>query len=123
MTANYKSELSAAKERLGALGKAAPDMMQGFGRLAKAATADGTFSIAQKELIATAIAVVKGCHDCILYHVDGSACGSSHSGSGNGRWPGPNVFRQGSGSLPGNVKPHKHNSFRVRSNALNFNNW
>lgn len=70
MTANHKSELSAAKERLGALGKAAPDMMQGFGRLAKAATADGTFSIAQKELIATAIAVVKGCHDCILYHVD-----------------------------------------------------
>ena len=48
MTANYKSELSAAKERLGALGKAAPDMMQGFGRLAKAATADGTFSVAQK---------------------------------------------------------------------------
>jgi AhpD family alkylhydroperoxidase len=45
-------------------------MMQGFGRLAKAATADGTFSVAQKELIATAIAVVKGCHDCILYHVD-----------------------------------------------------
>lgn len=70
MTANYKSELSAAKERLGALGKAAPDMMQGFGRLAKAAIADGTFSVAQKELIATAIAVVKGCHDCILYHVD-----------------------------------------------------
>jgi AhpD family alkylhydroperoxidase len=70
MNANYKSELSAAKERLGALGKAAPDMMQGFGRLAKAATADGTFSVAQKELIATAIAVVKGCHDCILYHVD-----------------------------------------------------
>lgn len=63
-------KLAAAKARIGAVAKAAPDAFDGFSKLAKAATRDGAFSAAQKELIATAIAVTQGCEDCILYHVD-----------------------------------------------------
>jgi AhpD family alkylhydroperoxidase len=44
--------------------------MEGFAKISKAATADGQFSAAQKQLVATAISVVVGCEDCIFYHVD-----------------------------------------------------
>ncbi len=67
-----KEKLSAAKARIGAVAKAAPGVMEGFAKVSRAATADGRFTAAQKELIATAIAVVTGCEDCILYHVDGA---------------------------------------------------
>lgn len=65
-----KEKLKDAQRRLGAFAKASPDVMGGFARVSKAATAAGRFSAAQKELIALAIAVSKGCEDCILYHVD-----------------------------------------------------
>jgi len=44
--------------------------MEGFGKVSKTAMAAGRFSSAQKELIATAVAVADGCDDCILYHVE-----------------------------------------------------
>lgn len=72
MTDDAKARLTAAKGRIGAMAKSAPGMMQGFAAVTKAATADGAFSAAEKELLATAIAVTKGCEDCILYHVDGA---------------------------------------------------
>lgn len=65
------AQLRQAKERLGRMAKASPEVFSGFSRLAKAATAQGaSFSPAQRELMAAAIAVTKGCDDCILYHVD-----------------------------------------------------
>lgn len=65
------SQLKQAKERLGRVARARPEAFAGFSALAKAATTRGTsFSSAQRELIAAAIAVTKGCDDCILYHVD-----------------------------------------------------
>lgn len=67
---NAKDQLSAAKTRMGAFAKSSPDLFDGFARVSKAATRKGSFSSAQKELIATAIAVSQGCDDCILYHVD-----------------------------------------------------
>jgi AhpD family alkylhydroperoxidase len=70
MGSETKDRLSAAKGRIGMFAKAAPAAMDGFARLSKAAPSAGAFSSAQRELIATAIAVVKGCEDCILYHVD-----------------------------------------------------
>ena len=70
MTTDAGEKLTAAKGRMHAFAKASPDLMKGFGQLSKAATADGRFNAAQKELLATAIAVVQGCEDCILYHVD-----------------------------------------------------
>lgn len=65
-----KAGLAAAKTRLGALAKAAPGLMQAFAGISKVATAQGQFSTAQKELMAVAISVAKGCEDCILYHLD-----------------------------------------------------
>ncbi|SED16102.1 carboxymuconolactone decarboxylase family protein [Rhodobacter sp. 24-YEA-8] len=65
-----KDKLTAAKSRLAAFAKATPALMQGFGAVSKQATAAGSFTTGQKELIAVAIAVAKGCDDCILYHLD-----------------------------------------------------
>lgn len=65
-----KENLSLAKARMGAFAKVSPSLFQGFQKIASTATRDGMFSGAQKELMATAIAVTQGCEDCILYHVD-----------------------------------------------------
>lgn len=62
--------LTDAKSRLTALARSAPALMQSFAGLSRAATTPGQFSSAQKELIAVAMAVTKGCEDCILYHLD-----------------------------------------------------
>lgn len=72
MTTDTAEKLKAAKGRMGAFAKAAPGLMEGFVKVSKSATATGRFTSAQKELIATAIAVAKGCEDCIHYHVDGA---------------------------------------------------
>ncbi len=72
MGSDTKDKLNAAKGRIGAFGKAAPGLMDGFVRVSKAANSAGRFSSAQRELIATAVAVAQGCEDCILYHVDGA---------------------------------------------------
>lgn len=65
-----KLRLKEAQARLGALAKATPELMTGFAKVSRTATTAGAFSAAQRELIAVGIAVVKGCEDCILYHVD-----------------------------------------------------
>lgn len=65
-----KDDLTAAKARMGAFAQAAPDLFEGFARVSRAAKKAGSFSPAQRELIATAIAVSQGCEDCILYHVE-----------------------------------------------------
>jgi len=67
---NASQDLKDAKARMAAFSKASPDLFEGFAKVSKAATRSGSFSSAQKELIATAISVAKGCDDCILYHVD-----------------------------------------------------
>jgi AhpD family alkylhydroperoxidase len=68
--ADPKADLAAAKSRLSSFAKATPALMQGFGVISRQATAAARFSSAQKELMAVAIAVAKGCDDCILYHLD-----------------------------------------------------
>lgn len=64
--------LRETKVRLGALAKTMPGVFEGFRTITKTATTDGHFSGADKELMAVAIAVAKGCEDCILFHVDGA---------------------------------------------------
>jgi AhpD family alkylhydroperoxidase len=63
-------KLKDAQKRIGSLAKASPELFGGFARVSKVAASAGSFSVAQKELMAVAIAVSKGCEDCILYHVD-----------------------------------------------------
>ena len=65
-----KDRLTAARTRMGAFAKTSPELFDGFSKVSKTASRGGAFSAAQKELIATAISVAKGCDDCILYHVD-----------------------------------------------------
>lgn len=65
-----ETRLHAAKDRMGDFSKSAGKLMQGFASVAQAATAQGHFDPGQRELIAVALSVAKGCDDCILYHVD-----------------------------------------------------
>jgi AhpD family alkylhydroperoxidase len=68
--ADPKQAFAAAKTRLGLFAKASPGVMKGFAEVSRTATTPGQFSAAQKELMAVAISVSKGCEDCILYHVE-----------------------------------------------------
>lgn len=65
-----KDTLKDAQRRIGLFAKSSPELFGGFARISKVATTAGAFSAAQRELIAVAIAVSKGCEDCIVYHVD-----------------------------------------------------
>lgn len=65
-----KQALQQAKSRLAAVAQASPDIMKSFAAISRTATREGRLSSGQKELMAVVAAVVKGCDDCILYHVD-----------------------------------------------------
>lgn len=65
-----KAALQMAKSRIAAVAQASPDIMKGFAAVSKTATREGVLSSGQKELMAVVAAVVKGCDDCIVYHVD-----------------------------------------------------
>tara|TARA_B110000046_G_scaffold127921_2_gene134295 strand:+ start:400 stop:738 length:339 start_codon:yes stop_codon:yes gene_type:complete len=71
---SLNEKLTTAKTRLRSFAKTSPDLSDGFMTISKAANRRGTFTVAQKELIAAALAVTKGCDDCILYHVDAARC-------------------------------------------------
>ena len=64
-----KEKLDGVNGRLMGLFKAEKQTMMAFNGLAQAATRPGKISPAIKELTAVAIAVAKGCEDCIVYHV------------------------------------------------------
>ena len=51
-----------------ALHELLPDQMRGFGDLHRSAMADGALTTAQKEMIALAIGIAEGCHDCVVLH-------------------------------------------------------
>lgn len=68
--ADPRADLSAARARLGAMAKASPELFAGFTQVNRAAAKEGSFTAAQKELIAVALSVATGCEDCILYHLD-----------------------------------------------------
>jgi AhpD family alkylhydroperoxidase len=69
--ADTRAALSEAKRRLGDFAGAAPATMKAMTDLTKAAASGpGSFSAAQKELIAVAISVGEGCEDCILFHIE-----------------------------------------------------
>lgn len=63
-------KLTSAKRRMGEFAKSAPALMQGFAAVSKAATVSRGLDPATRELMAVSISVVKGCEDCILYHID-----------------------------------------------------
>ena len=66
--ADAKEKLDGVNARLMGLFKAEKQTMMAFNGLAQSATRAGKISPAVKELTAVAIAVAKGCEDCIVYH-------------------------------------------------------
>lgn len=68
-TFDHASLTQNISKSMGALRKAQPEAMQGFGLLAKAAMTEGSISEKLKELIALAIGITQHCSGCIGFHV------------------------------------------------------
>ncbi|MEM9439552.1 MAG: carboxymuconolactone decarboxylase family protein [Pseudomonadota bacterium] len=64
------SKLRGLNYRFAALHKAAPSPMGAFQGLMGEASKAGKLSTGLKELVALALAVGKGCDDCILFHAN-----------------------------------------------------
>jgi AhpD family alkylhydroperoxidase len=72
MTTNsndYGELTTAISKQLSTLRNDIPDVMKGFGELAKAASRDGALSRKTKELIALTLGVAAHCDACIGFHV------------------------------------------------------
>ena len=68
-TINYPALTQSVSERLATLRADLPEVMRGFGDLARGATQDGALSKKTKELIALALGVAAHCDACIGFHV------------------------------------------------------
>jgi AhpD family alkylhydroperoxidase len=69
MTINFVERNDEVRRLMGELGEEIPAVMEGFGRLHHAASAEGALDAKTKELIALAIAITVRCEGCIAYHV------------------------------------------------------
>lgn len=65
---DYRSIIAGTGAYTGELRRAVPSVMQGFGAMAKAASATGAVDQKTKELIALAIGVTQRCDGCIGFH-------------------------------------------------------
>ena len=65
----YRDLTASISSNLGALRSGVPDVMKGFGDMARAATRDGALDRKTKELIALALGVAAHCDACIGFHV------------------------------------------------------
>lgn len=68
-TRSYEQLTAEISRTLDTVRAESPDVMQGFGALAKAALKPGELSGLHKELIALAVAVTARCDACIGFHV------------------------------------------------------
>ncbi|UXU74051.1 MULTISPECIES: carboxymuconolactone decarboxylase family protein [unclassified Paracoccus (in: a-proteobacteria)] len=67
MTAS-RDKLDAMNARAAALFRADSRTMGAFRGLMRSAMQPGTISVAMKELIALAVAIGRGCEDCVIFH-------------------------------------------------------
>lgn len=67
---DYKAELDAIKDRTRGLVKAVNAPMKAFAQVSAAVKDSGAISVKEKEYVATGIAVVQGCDDCVAFHID-----------------------------------------------------
>lgn len=63
-----KQKLTEMNARAAALYKADPGTMSAFRGLMRAAGREGTIPPAMKEMIALAVAIGRGCEDCVIFH-------------------------------------------------------
>lgn len=68
MSKQYKAVIDDLSTYLGKLRKEIPEVMNGFGSLAKAAGSEGVLDKKTKELIAIALGVAARCDGCIGFH-------------------------------------------------------
>ena len=73
MTKQYKEITHNINQSLAKLRTQAPDVMKGFGLLARAATQDGALDKKTKELIALALGIASHCDGCIGFHTQALA--------------------------------------------------
>jgi len=65
----YRALTQSVSHQLATLRADIPDVMKGFGDLARAATRDGALNKKTKELIALALGIAAHCDACIGFHV------------------------------------------------------
>ncbi|MBE3025107.1 carboxymuconolactone decarboxylase family protein [Janthinobacterium sp. BJB1] len=65
----YRALTQSVSQQLAALRTDMPDVMKGFGDLARAATRDGALDKKTKEFIALALGIAAHCDACIGFHV------------------------------------------------------
>jgi AhpD family alkylhydroperoxidase len=70
---HFTEVINDLKEPTRSLSSAIPDTWGGFVQLHQSAVAEGVLPARVKELMALAIAVVKGCDGCIAYHAKAAA--------------------------------------------------
>lgn len=68
MSKDYKSIIGDISAYTGELRKLIPDVMQGFGSMAKAATQTKALDEKTKELVALALGVAARCDGCLGFH-------------------------------------------------------
>ena len=68
MVENYGELTAAVSAQSARMRQEIPDVMTGFGAMARAATADGALDARTKELIALALSVGARCDPCIGFH-------------------------------------------------------
>lgn len=68
-TNGYRALTGSISQQLATLRADIPDVMKGFGDLARAATRDGALDKKTKELIALALGIAARCDACIGFHV------------------------------------------------------
>jgi len=66
--ANWQDVISELSAPTKSLRDAIPDAWAGFAQMHRGAMSDGALSRAEKEIIATVIAVAQQCDGCIAYH-------------------------------------------------------
>ena len=66
---SYRDLTQSVSKNLATLRADIPDVMKGFGDLARAASRDGTLDKKTKELIALALGVAAHCDACIGFHI------------------------------------------------------
>jgi AhpD family alkylhydroperoxidase len=69
LSPGYRELTQSVSKNLATLRADIPDVMKGFGDLARAASRDGALDKKTKELIATALGVAAHCDACIGFHV------------------------------------------------------
>ncbi len=69
MSKSYQEITTRIMKNMKELGKARPEVMQGFQALSKGAMGDGHLDLKTKEMIALAIGISQQCDGCIGFHV------------------------------------------------------